>query len=121
MHNEGACLLLGQRTMRRLGCHGMLHLHRVESTWAPSLIISRSTQSLAHAALCVFYDCPLTQFNVSPSFTLELIDRLAKVFKDYCGVLTEEAIRKNFILIYELLDEMIVRATASIAIEEIYD
>jgi AP-4 complex subunit mu-1 len=28
------------------------------------------------------------------------------VFKDYCGVLTEESIRKNFILIYELLDEM---------------
>ena len=49
------------------------------------------------------------QFNVSPSFTLELLDRLAKVFKDYCGVLSEESIRKNFILIYELLDEMIVR------------
>lgn len=47
-----------------------------------------------------------TKFNVSPSFTLELLDRFAKVFKDYCGVLTEEAIRKNFILVYELLDEM---------------
>jgi AP-4 complex subunit mu-1 len=32
---------------------------------------------------------------------------MAKVFKDYCGVLTEESIRKNFILIYELLDEMV--------------
>ena len=30
-------------------------------------------------------------------------------WQDYCGVLTEESIRKNFILIYELLDEMIVR------------
>jgi hypothetical protein len=50
-----------------------------------------------------------TKFNVSPSFTLELLDRLAKVFKDYCGVLGEEAIRKNFVLVYELLDEMIVR------------
>jgi hypothetical protein len=28
--------------------------------------------------------------------------------QDYCGVLTEEAIRKNFILVYELLDEMMV-------------
>ena len=28
--------------------------------------------------------------------------------QDYCGVLTEESIRKNFILIYELLDEMMV-------------
>jgi AP-4 complex subunit mu-1 len=32
---------------------------------------------------------------------------MAKIFKDYCGVLTEESIRKNFILIYELLDEML--------------
>lgn len=27
--------------------------------------------------------------------------------KDYCGILSEEAIRKNFVLIYELLDEML--------------
>ncbi|CAM9381506.1 unnamed protein product [Chrysoparadoxa australica] len=44
--------------------------------------------------------------NVSPAFVIELLNRLVKVFKDYCGVLSEEAIRKNFILIYELLDEM---------------
>ena len=49
----------------------------------------------------------LLRFNVSPSATLELLNRLSKVFKDYCGVLTEESIRKNFILIYELLDEMV--------------
>lgn len=47
-----------------------------------------------------------TKFNVSPSMILELLCRLAKVFKDYCGVLTEESIRKNFTLIYELLDEV---------------
>lgn len=27
--------------------------------------------------------------------------------QDYCGLLSEESIRKNFILIYELLDEML--------------
>jgi len=47
-----------------------------------------------------------TRFNVSPTSTLELLNRLAKVFKDYCGVLTEESIRRNFTLVYELLDEM---------------
>jgi AP-4 complex subunit mu-1 len=46
------------------------------------------------------------RFNVSPSTTVELLNRMAKVFKDYCGVLNEEAIRKNFILVYELVDEM---------------
>ena len=27
--------------------------------------------------------------------------------QDYCGLLSEEAVRKNFVLIYELLDEVI--------------
>jgi|Transcript_14990 AP-4 complex subunit mu-1 len=48
-----------------------------------------------------------TQFNASPSTIIELLQRVVKVVKDYCGVLSEEAIRKNFILIYELLDELI--------------
>ena len=48
-----------------------------------------------------------TVFNVSPSFILELLVRIGNVIKDYCGVLNEEAIRKNFILVYELLDEML--------------
>lgn len=48
-----------------------------------------------------------TRFNISPSATIELLNRMAKVFKDYCGILTEESIRKNFILVYELLDEML--------------
>ena len=27
--------------------------------------------------------------------------------QDYCGLLSEEAVRKNFVLLYELLDEVI--------------
>jgi hypothetical protein len=37
-----------------------------------------------------------------------MLVRLAKLFKDYCGVLNEEAIRKNFALIYEILDDAMV-------------
>jgi len=32
---------------------------------------------------------------------------IANLCKDYCGVLTEESIRLNFVLVYELLDEVI--------------
>lgn len=46
-----------------------------------------------------------TRSNVAPSFITEVLTRLAKLIKDFCGTLTEEAIRKNFILIYEILDE----------------
>jgi AP-4 complex subunit mu-1 len=38
---------------------------------------------------------------------LELLNRITKVFKDYCGILSEESIRTNFVLVYELLDEML--------------
>jgi AP-4 complex subunit mu-1 len=48
-----------------------------------------------------------TRYNMSPSIAIEFLNRTAKVFKDYCGVLSEESIRRNFILVYELLDEML--------------
>ena len=35
------------------------------------------------------------------------LDKLMKVIKDHCGILSEESIRKNFVLIYEIIDEMI--------------
>ncbi|KAI4838322.1 AP-4 complex subunit mu [Plasmodium brasilianum] len=46
-------------------------------------------------------------FNVSPSYLVELLNRLLKVFKDFCGQINEEIIRANFILIYEIIDEVI--------------
>lgn len=55
------------------------------------------------------YFCATCKVNVSPTFVVELLNRLTKVFKDYCGVLTEESIRTNFVLVYELLDEIVVR------------
>jgi AP-4 complex subunit mu-1 len=47
-----------------------------------------------------------TKYNVSPSMIIELLQRISVLFKDYCGILSEEAIRRNFILLYELLDEV---------------
>ena len=45
--------------------------------------------------------------NSSPNYYLEVLDRVMKVIKDHIGDLTEESIRKNFVLIYEIIDEMI--------------
>ena len=44
--------------------------------------------------------------NISPLYYLEILDKLQKVIKDECGVLNEESIRKNFVLIYEIINEM---------------
>jgi len=53
------------------------------------------------------YFVATTAQNVSPAAVVELLTKMANVFKDFCGVLNEESIRKNFVLMYELLDEMI--------------
>eukprot|EP01111_Echinosteliopsis_oligospora_P010602 TRINITY_DN3346_c0_g1_i1.p1 TRINITY_DN3346_c0_g1~~TRINITY_DN3346_c0_g1_i1.p1 ORF type:complete len:448 (-),score=100.05 TRINITY_DN3346_c0_g1_i1:50-1393(-) len=45
--------------------------------------------------------------NISPNFALELLARIAKLIKDYCGVLSESSIRDNFVLVYELMDEIL--------------
>ena len=57
--------------------------------------------------------------NVSPTFYLELLSRIAVVLtvrgflwfgeaQDYIGSLTEGGIRKNMTLIYELMHEIMV-------------
>lgn len=53
------------------------------------------------------YFCLTTLDNPSPSYFLEILDKLMKVIKDHCGILSEESIRKNFVLVYEIIDEMI--------------
>eukprot|EP00755_Sulcionema_specki_P010846 Sspe_Gene.7173::Locus_2428_Transcript_1_1_Confidence_1.000_Length_1561::g.7173::m.7173/K12402/AP4M1; AP-4 complex subunit mu-1 len=48
-----------------------------------------------------------TRTNMSPSVLSELLIRLTKLLKDYLGVLNEESLRKNFVMVYEILDEVI--------------
>ncbi|CAG8471593.1 5449_t:CDS:10 [Dentiscutata erythropus] len=48
-----------------------------------------------------------TKFNVSTFMTFELLDRIASLIRDFCGILSEECVRLNSSLIYELLDEVI--------------
>ena len=48
-----------------------------------------------------------TRHNSSPALLLEFLVRVCLLFKDFCGVLSEEAFRVNFLLLYELLDEVV--------------
>jgi hypothetical protein len=38
----------------------------------------------------------------------KLISRIQELIADFCGVLTEDAIKENLPLIYEILDEVLV-------------
>jgi len=49
----------------------------------------------------------IARHNVNAALAFELLHRIVETFKSYFQVVTEESIRKNFVLIYELLDEII--------------
>lgn len=52
------------------------------------------------------YFVATTMYNTSPALILECLDKISKIIKDFCGILSEEVLRKNFVLIYEILDEV---------------
>ncbi|KAH0475398.1 MAG: hypothetical protein KVP17_001576 [Porospora cf. gigantea B] len=53
------------------------------------------------------YVVSVSQENVAPSLVFEFLRTLVKLIKDFCGVFGEAAIRRNFILVHEILDEVI--------------
>ncbi|XP_057439058.1 AP-3 complex subunit mu [Lotus japonicus] len=48
-----------------------------------------------------------TQVEMPPLMAIEFLCRVADVLKDYLGGLNEDVIKDNFVIVYELLDEMI--------------
>jgi len=48
----------------------------------------------------------VTKRNANVTIILLFLNRLVKVFKEYFGDIQEESIRDNFVIIYELFDEM---------------
>ncbi|OII72584.1 clathrin coat assembly protein AP50 [Cryptosporidium ubiquitum] len=46
-------------------------------------------------------------YDVSPTYIIELLYRIIKLVRDFCGTVNEDSIRRNFILVYELIDEII--------------
>jgi len=48
-----------------------------------------------------------TRYNISAPLAIEFLERVAQLIKDYCGGVTEDIVRRNFTLIYEILDEVV--------------
>lgn len=46
--------------------------------------------------------------KIIPAMALELLGAIVGRIHDFCGLLEEENLRTNFVLIYELIDEIIV-------------
>lgn len=52
--------------------------------------------------------CTILDIEVLPSILSSFAQHLAYVVKDYCGSISESALRNNFVLLYEILDEVLV-------------
>ena len=73
----------------------------------PPPVFSVEGVNFMHVKRNGLYFVGTTTQNISPSYVFDVILNLIRVIKDYCGILSEESIRKNFVLVYELIDEMI--------------
>ncbi|GAM27654.1 hypothetical protein SAMD00019534_108300 [Acytostelium subglobosum LB1] len=49
----------------------------------------------------------VTRQNVNAGMVFELLHQLVEIFKSYFDVVNEESVRNNFVLVYELLDEIL--------------
>eukprot|EP00347_Sterkiella_histriomuscorum_P011909 403370632 len=55
----------------------------------------------------LFFVFTSTKKDLIPSFAQQLLFKVVQMIHDFCGGLEEELMRTNFILVYELIDEMI--------------
>jgi AP-1 complex subunit mu len=73
--------------------------------WNSCLSSGRGGESYVYIKHNNLYLCAVTCKNSNAALIVSFLYKLASVFKDYFGVLEEESIRDNFVIIYELLDE----------------
>ena len=45
--------------------------------------------------------------DLMPAYSLELLHKVIQLIHDFCGGLDEEFLRTNFILVYEIIDELV--------------
>ena len=53
------------------------------------------------------YLVAVTRLNVNAAMVFEFLDRLVSIGKSYFGKFDEDSVKSNFVLIYELLDEIL--------------
>ena len=52
---------------------------------------------------------PLSADIIPPFTPPTFLFRLHRILKDFCGLVSEDSLKTNIILVYEILDEYIVR------------
>lgn len=72
-----------------------------------SPIITLGSTSFFHVRLNNVYIVGVTKCNASAALVFEFLYRFVNISQSYFGKLDEESVKNNFVLIYELLDEIL--------------
>ncbi|GAA54435.1 AP-2 complex subunit mu-1 [Clonorchis sinensis] len=78
-------------------------IHARQQVRSPITIIART--SFFHVKRANIWVCAVARRNVNAAMVFQLLHALLCVMKEYFGRVTEENIKNNFVLIYEILDE----------------
>ncbi|CAI8040727.1 AP-2 complex subunit mu [Geodia barretti] len=80
-------------------------IHARQAVRSPVTIIART--SYFHTRQGSVWIVACTKQNVNAALVFEVLNKMVQVLEQYFGSITEESVKNNFVLIYELLDEIL--------------
>lgn len=90
--------------MRRRSIADIFRIQVISNTDVRSPIITLGSTSFFHVRHENLYIVALTKWNANAALIFEFCYRFINIGRSYFGKLDEEAVKANFVLIYELLD-----------------
>ncbi|KNZ64654.1 hypothetical protein VP01_1006g2 [Puccinia sorghi] len=85
----------------------IFRIHVISNPDVRSPIITLGSTSFFHVRHQNLYLTAVTKTNANAAIVFELLYRIISLAKSYFGKVDEEAIKNNFVMIYELLDEIL--------------
>ena len=92
-------------------------IHARQQVRSPVTNIART--SFFHIKKSNIWVACVTKQNVNAAMVFEFLHKMTDVMQAYFGKVTEENIKNNFVLIYEILDGMSQRMLIIVTVEQI--
>ncbi|PVF95930.1 putative clathrin-associated adaptor complex medium chain [Serendipita vermifera] len=85
----------------------VFRIHVVSSNDVRSPIVTLGSTSFLHVRHNNIYVLAITKNNANAALIFEFLYRFISISRSYFGKLDEESVKNNFVLIYELIDEIL--------------
>ncbi|KAG8811112.1 hypothetical protein FRC19_004095, partial [Serendipita sp. 401] len=85
----------------------VFRIHVVSSSDVRSPIVTLGSTSFLHVRHNNIYVLAVTKNNANAALIFEFLYKFISISRSYFGKLDEESVKNNFVLIYELIDEIL--------------